>query len=115
LTPKSSPSEIVHSPDKVANLLGDKSPIHLNGPPAAIFNSVLAGLQRNLENLEDVKVSRNDVDYAAKYLRRAIDFYRDEAQHQKAIMDLINEAIGQNGEWGCALDWADGKDWCLLA
>ena len=23
-------------------------------------------------------------------------------------MDLINEAIGQNGEWGYALDWADG-------
>jgi hypothetical protein len=108
LTPRSSPSEIVHSPDKVASLLGDKSPIHLNGPPAAIFNPALAGLQRNLENLEEVKVSRNDVDCAAKYLRCAVDFYKDEAQRQKAIMDLINEAIGQNGEWGYALDWADG-------
>jgi len=65
-------------------------------------------LQRNLENLEEVKVSRNDVDCAAKYLRCAIDFYEDGAQCQKAIMDLINKAIGQNGEWGYALAWADG-------
>ncbi len=108
LTPGSSPSEIVHSPDKVASLLGDKSLIHLNGPPATIFSPALAGLQRNLENLEEIKVSWNDVDCAAKYLRCAIDFYKDEAQRQKAIMDLINEAIGQNGEWGYALAWADG-------
>jgi hypothetical protein len=100
LTPGSSPSEIVHSPDKV---LGDKSLIHLNGPPATIFSPALAGLQRNPENLEEVKVSRNDDDCAAKYLRCAIDFYKDEVQRQKAIMDLINKAIGQNGEWGYVL------------
>ena len=49
---KSSPSEIVHSADKVASLLDDKSPIRLNEPPAAIFNPALAGLQRHLENLK---------------------------------------------------------------
>ena len=65
-------------------------------------------MQRNLDNLEEVKVSRNDVDCAAKYLRCAVDFYKDEVQRQKAITYLINEAIGQNGEWGYALDWADG-------
>ena len=65
-------------------------------------------MQRNLENLEEVKVSRTDVDCAAKYLRCVVDFYKDEAQRQKAIMGLINEAIGNNGEWGYVLDWADG-------
>ena len=108
LTPKSSPSEIVHSPEKVAGLLGsDASPIHLNGAPAAMFNPALAALQRNLENLEKILVSRSDVDCAAKYLRSAVDFYKDEAQRQKAIMKLIDEAIGRKGEWGFALDWAD--------
>jgi hypothetical protein len=109
LTPKSSPSEIVDSPDKVAGLLGsDKSPIHLNGAPVAMFNPALATLQRNLENLEKIKVSRSDIDCAAKYLRSAVDFYKEEAQRQKAIMKLIDEAIGRKGEWGFALDWADG-------
>jgi hypothetical protein len=68
----------------------------------------LATLQRNLENLEKIKVSRSDIDCAAKYLRSAVDFYKDEAQRQKAIMKLIDEAIGRKGEWGFALDWADG-------
>jgi hypothetical protein len=39
LTPNLSSSEIVHSPGKVAELLGDdKSLIHLSGAPAALFN-----------------------------------------------------------------------------
>ena len=82
-------SEIGHSPDKVAGLLGSiKSPIHLNGAPRL--------------------VSRSDVDCAAKYLRSAVDFYKDDAQRQKATMKPIDEAIGRKGEWGFTLDWADG-------
>ena len=58
LNPNLSPSELVHSPDKVAELLGgDKTLIHLSGAPAALFNPALARLQRNLENLEQVAVS----------------------------------------------------------
>jgi len=70
-----------------------------------MFNLALATLQRNLEKIE---VSRSDVDCAAKYLRSVVDFYMDEAQRQKAIMKLIDETIGRRGEWGFALDWADG-------
>ncbi len=91
----------------MASLLDDKSSIHLNGPLAAIFNTVLATLQRNLENLEGIRVTRSEVDCTAKYLRSAVNFYKDEAQRQKAIMELINEAIG-TGEWKLTLDWADG-------
>ena len=103
--------EIVHAPDKLANLLGgDEPPIHLGRPggaPAALFNHALATLQWNLENLEEVEVSRLDVERSAKYLQSVVRFYKDEAQRQTAITELINEAIGENGEWGRVLSWAD--------
>ena len=108
LTPNLSPSEIVHSPDKVADLFdNDKSLIHLSGAPAALFNPALAILQRNLENLKDVEISPSDVGHASQYLRYATKFYRDEAQRQSAIMELIEEATGKKGEWGSTLVWAD--------
>ena len=111
LKPPFSPSDIVHSPDKVANLLGgDEPPIHLGRPggaPAAIFNPALAILQRKLEHLEQVEISRLDVERATKYLQCAVTFYKDEAQRQKAITGLVDEAIGEKGEWGRVLGWAD--------
>ena len=111
LMPRFSPPEIVHSPDKLASLLGgDEPPIHLGRPggaPAALFNHALAILQRSLEHLEEVEVSRLDVERAAKYLQCVVKFYKDEAQYQMAITELINEAIGENGEWGRTLGWAD--------
>jgi hypothetical protein len=92
----------------VAELLGgDKTLIHLSGAPAALFNPALAILQRNLENLEQVEISPSDVDHASQYLRFATKFYKDEAQCQRAIMELIEEAIGAKGEWGSTLVWAD--------
>ena len=108
LNPNSSPSDIVHFPDKVAELLDDdKSLIRLSGAPAALFNPALAILQKNLENLEQVGISPSDVDHANQYIRYATKFYKDEAQCQKAIMELIEEAIGEKGEWGSTLVWAD--------
>jgi hypothetical protein len=34
-------------------------------------------------------------------------FYKDEAQRQKAITKIVDEAIGEKGEWGRVLGWAD--------
>jgi len=66
LNPNSSPSDIVHFPDKVAELLDDdKSLIRLSGAPAALFNPALAILQKKLENLEQVGI---DVDHANQYI-----------------------------------------------
>jgi hypothetical protein len=111
LPPASSPSDIVHSFHKLADLLGgDEPPIHLGRPggaPAAIFNPALAILQQRLDHLEQVKVSRSEVDRAAKYLRCAITFYEDEDHRQKAIKELVDEAIGEKGKWGLALGSAD--------
>ena len=94
LPPAPSPSEIVHSPHKLAEILGGEMPsIHLGRPggvPVAIFNPALASLQRCLDNLEEVQVSRSEVERAAKYLRCSVAFYGDETQHQKAIKELIN-------------------------
>jgi hypothetical protein len=89
---------------------GDKPSIHLGGPggvPAAIFNPALAMLQRRLSQLEQVHVSRSEVERAAKYLRCAVAFYDNEGLRQKAIKDLVDVAIGEAGEWGRSLDWAD--------
>jgi len=89
---------------------GDKPPIHLGwpgGPPATLFNHALATLQWNLEHLKEVEVSQLYVGHAAKYLQCAVRFFKDDAQRKTEITLLINEAIGETGEWGRALDWAD--------
>jgi hypothetical protein len=109
--PAPSPSDLVHSSHKLADLLGGEMPsIHLGRPggvPVAIFNPALASLQRWLDNLEDIQVSRSEVDRAAKYLRCAVAFYEDEAHRQNAIKELIDESIGEKGMWGYNLSWAD--------
>jgi hypothetical protein len=109
--PAPSPSDLVHSSHKLADLLGGEMPsIHLGRPggvPVAIFNPALASLQRCLDNLEEVQVSRSEVERAAKYLRCAVAFYEDEAHRQNAIKELVDESIGEKGEWGYNLSWAD--------
>jgi hypothetical protein len=111
LPPASSPLDIVHSSHKLADLLGgDKPPIHLGRPggaPAAISNPALATLQHRLNHLERVHVSHQEVERAAQYLRCAVAFYDNEDLRQKAIKDLVDDAIGEVGEWGHSLDWAD--------
>ncbi|KAF8329867.1 hypothetical protein F5887DRAFT_1003612 [Amanita rubescens] len=106
-----SPSDIVHSSHKLADLLGgNHPPIHLGRPggaPAVIFNPALAILQQRLDHLEELSVSRSEVERAAQYLRCAVTFYGDETHHQHAIQGVVDEAIGQKGEWGLALGWAD--------
>ena len=82
-----------------------------------ISNPALAILQRSLGHLEELSVSRSEVERAAQYLRCAVTFYEDKAHFQKAIRGLVDEAIGQKGEWGLALGWADniksdGSWWC---
>lgn len=72
-----------------------------------IFNPALAILQQRLDLLEQVQVSRLEVQRAANYLRYAVKFYKDESRRQEKIKELINEAIGENGEWGLTLGWAD--------
>ena len=72
-----------------------------------IFNPALATLQQRLGLLEELPVSRSEVERAAKYLRCAVTFYEDDAHRQDAIRGLVDEAIGQKGEWGLALGWAD--------
>ncbi|KAF8962089.1 hypothetical protein BDZ97DRAFT_1156495 [Flammula alnicola] len=108
-----SPLDIVHSPEKLADLLGGDEPlIHLGRPggaPAALFNPALAILQQNLEHLEQVQVCRADVVRAAEYVRCAVAFYDDddEGRRQRAIKELIDRAIGEKGEWRFAVGWAD--------
>ena len=83
-----------------------------------IFNPALAILQRSLTHLEELSVSRSEVERAAQYLRCAVTFYEDdEAHRQEEIRGLVDAAIGQKGEWGLALGWADnikpdGSWWC---
>ena len=72
-SPAPSPSDLIHSSYTLADLLGGEMPsIHLGRPggvPVTIFNPTLVSIQRSLDNLEKVQVSRSDVDRAAKYLR----------------------------------------------
>ena len=89
---------------------GDEAPIHLGwsgGAPAVIFNPALAILQQRLDHLEQVQVSRQEVQRAANYLQCAVKFYKDKSRRQEKIKELVNEAIGENGEWGLTLGRAD--------
>jgi len=72
-----------------------------------IFNPALAILQQRLDHLEELPVSRSEVERATKYLRCAVTFYEDDARRRDAIQGLVDEAIGQKGEWGLTLGWAD--------
>jgi hypothetical protein len=103
LTHMPSPSEAVSSSSKLAEALGGDNPdIHVGRPggaPAVIFNPVLATLQRHLDHLEEVTVSRTEVERAAKYIRCAVKFYKDEATRQDAIREAVDVAIGENGNW----------------
>ncbi|KAF8963415.1 hypothetical protein BDZ97DRAFT_2059090 [Flammula alnicola] len=78
-------------------------PIHLGRPggaPAAIYNPALAILQQNnLEHLEQVEVSCPDIERAAKYLQCGVAFYQNDALRQMVIKELIDEAIGEKGDW----------------
>jgi hypothetical protein len=110
-SPTPSPSDIVLSSHKQAELVGGNKPsIHLGRPggvPAAIFNPALAMLRHRLDHLEQVHVSRGDVECAARYLRCAVEFYDNEDLCQRAIKDLVDGAIGETGEWERSIDWAD--------
>ena len=96
------PSDLVQSSHKLADLFFWV---------VKCFPSILVGLvvslSRSLDNLKQVQVSRSEVDRAAKYLRCAIAFYEDEAHRQNAIKELVDESIGEKGEWGYNLSWAD--------
>ncbi|CAA7263657.1 unnamed protein product [Cyclocybe aegerita] len=111
LPPGYSPSEIVKSPKIQAQLLGGKEHlIHLGRPggaPATIFNPALAGLQKRLDDLEKVEVTRQEIERAADYIQETVKFHDDEAQLQRVIQDILDQAIGGNGDWGRTLDWAD--------
>jgi hypothetical protein len=98
-----SPSEAIKNPEKVFGEEGCR--IHIGRPggaPAAIFNPVLAALQRNLANLDQVDVAETDVSRAASYIRCAVKFYGDENARQDMMEDLVNHAIGgpTAGAWG---------------
>ena len=84
--------------------------IHLGRPvgvPLATFNPALTSLQRCLDNLKEVQISCSEVERAAEYLQCAVAFYQHEAHCQNAIKKLVDESIGEKGEWGYNLSWAD--------
>lgn len=109
--PSSSPLDIVHSHKHVAETFGSKQDSiylgRLGGAPATIFNPSLATLQRRLDHLEQVHVTRAEVDRAAKYFKRAVLFYEDEAERLNAIKDVLDGVIGEKGDWDFTLNWAD--------
>jgi hypothetical protein len=77
----------------------------LGGAPAAIFNPVLAALERHLGNLDQVEVSEFQVSQAADYIHCAVQFYDKEKLRQDAIKSLVNLALGETDpEWGIAVE-----------
>ena len=70
--------------------IGSRSFLLPGGVPVAILNPALVSLQRSLDNLEEVQVSRSDVERAAKYLRCAVTFHEGKARRQNAVKELVD-------------------------
>lgn len=98
-----SPSDVVHHPEKMAEVLsGDDPIIHMGRPggiPAVIFNSELARLQQTLEKLEQFEVTPNDVNLARNYIKLAVALYPNEDFRRKAIQELVDTIIGKEANW----------------
>ena len=104
-----SPSEIVNSTKNVNRIFGDPNcQIHINEVPAVIFNRSLAALQQRLENLDEIKVSRQDVALAAEYLLAANAYYVDENARELAIKKIIDKTMGGAVEWKKVVDLDGG-------
>ena len=112
LCPTFSPSDTIASIPKIREFIeGVKAHVYLGRPggaPASIFNPALAGLQRRLDHLDQIQVTRHDVKHATDYLNLAIKIYDDEAARESAVKESINTAVGQDGSWNTKLDWAGG-------
>ncbi|PPQ82774.1 hypothetical protein CVT25_009269 [Psilocybe cyanescens] len=106
LSLSSLPSDVISSSHKLAEVLDPKSSdypkIHLGRPggaPAVIFNPALAILQQDLDDPQQVLVDRADVERAFKYIQCAVRFYKDEASRQNEIKMLVDNMIGEAGNW----------------
>ena len=112
LCPTFSPSDTISSIPKTRELVeGVNAHVYLGRPggaPAAIFNPALAALQRRLDHLDQIQVTRQDVTHATDYLNLAIKIYDDEAARESAVEESINTAVGRDGSWNTKLDWAGG-------
>ena len=99
-SPAPSPSDLIHSSYTLADLLGGEMPsIHLGRPggvPVTIFNPTLVSIQRSLDNLKKVQVSRSDVDRAAKYLRILTVCLTFVKHNRTPVKELVDEVKVQN-------------------
>lgn len=104
-----SPSDTVNSPGKLLTVFGDEK-LHIyigrpHGAPALIFSPAFAKLQQRLDDLESVHVSRHEVvEHAKKYLDATVKFHSTEKDREERAKDIIDEAIGEGGEWQCPID-----------
>lgn len=94
------PSEVIKSAHAVKELFVKEGCfIHLNQVSPAIFCPPLANLQRQLENLDMVPISPNDVEHCREYVSLAIRHYDNEKARQEAIEKIVNQVFGSGGEW----------------
>ena len=91
LSPGPSPSDVIKSPQRLKEVFGkDKCQNYIDQVPAMIFNPALVVLQQRLENLEQVEVTRPDVERVANYLCCAVDYYDNETASERAIKRIID-------------------------
>ena len=97
-----SPSEVSKDPQQQAKIFGEDPSIHVGrpgGPPAAVFNTALATLQRRLDDLEKVDVHPEEVKLAANYLGLAVNYYSTEDDREEAIKTSFIGSMGGEGVW----------------
>ena len=97
-----SPSEVSKDPQQQCKIFGEDPSIHVGrpgGPPAAVFNTALATLQRRLDDLQKVDVHPEEVKLAANYLGLAVNYYSTEDDREEAIKTSFIGSMGGEGVW----------------
>ena len=69
------------------------------GPPVALFNNALAGLQYDLGHLETLTPFETAIPYAFDLVSRCTGFFDTEDQREKTLQDTLKALLPGESKW----------------
>ena len=111
------PSQAADKPNSCHDVAGgvyDGRPAGFYGPPNALFDRRLAYLADKLDNLDDVIPQEMFLELAAEYFKSAIQFYPQEGDRQKILMEILTR-IFPNGHWQTLINSGKPEAFWVLA
>jgi len=100
-----SPSDCVKSFSNVKQTVLDRGgprygrPSDRFGPPTALFNHALAGLQYDLEHLEALTPPKETIPSVFELVSRSAGFFDDEEGREKVLREILKELLPGEIKW----------------